>query len=117
MSWSLYISLSLMMFLEYSVWGAWYPVLATRLLGPLKMNGKQTGWIYATLPLACIFMPLVAGQVADRWLNTEWMLAVPTSLARCCCWPRQDRKSSAPCSSSCCSIRFAMRPRCRWSTR
>jgi NHS family xanthosine MFS transporter len=75
MSWSLYISLSLMMFLEYTVWGAWYPVLATRLLGPLKMSGKQAGWIYATLPLACIFVPLVAGQVADRWLNTEWMLA------------------------------------------
>ncbi len=30
------------------------------LLGPLKLNGKQTGWIYATFPLACIFAPLVA---------------------------------------------------------
>ncbi|MBP7050076.1 MAG: MFS transporter [Phycisphaerae bacterium] len=71
----LYLKLSAMMFLEFAVWGAWYPVLAARLLGPLKFTGKQTGWIYAALPLGCIFMPLVAGQVADRWVNTEFILA------------------------------------------
>jgi MFS family permease len=72
---TLYLKLSALMFLEFAVWGAWYPVLAARLLGPLKFSGKQTGWIYAALPLACIFMPLLAGQLADRYLNTEWILA------------------------------------------
>ncbi|MHC4644797.1 MAG: MFS transporter [Planctomycetota bacterium] len=72
----LYIRLSAMMFLQYAVWGAWSPVLAARLLGPLEMSGKQTGWIYATLPLACIISPLAAGQLADRYLNTELMLGV-----------------------------------------
>lgn len=72
---ALYLKLSAMMFLEYAIWGAWYPVLAARLLGPLKFSGKQTGWIYATIPLGCIFMPLVAGQVADQWINTEFILA------------------------------------------
>lgn len=72
---SLYIKLSAVMGLEYAVWGAWMPVLAARLLGPLKFSGKQTGWIYATLPLACIFSPLISGQLADKWLNTEWILA------------------------------------------
>jgi nucleoside transporter len=76
MDWQLYIKLSAMMFLEYAIWGAWSPVLAARLLGPLKFSGKQTGWVYATLPLACIVAPLVAGQLADRWLNTEWILVV-----------------------------------------
>jgi MFS family permease len=71
----LYLRLSAMMFLEYAIWGAWYPVLAARLLGPLKFSGKQTGWIYATIPLGCIFMPLLAGQLADRWVNTEYILA------------------------------------------
>ena len=75
MSWDLYVRLSVMMFLEFAVWGAWAPVLAARLLGPLKMSGKQTGWIYATLPLGCIISPLVAGQLADKYLNTEWILA------------------------------------------
>jgi len=75
MDWGLYIKLSALMFLEFAVWGAWYPILAARLLGPLKFSGKQTGWIYAALPLACIFMPLLAGQLADKYVNTEWILA------------------------------------------
>jgi nucleoside transporter len=74
MSWQLYIILSVLMFLEYAIWGAWAPVLAARLLRPLKFSGKQTGWIYATLPLACIISPLVAGQLADKWVNTERIL-------------------------------------------
>ncbi|HPA20191.1 MAG TPA: MFS transporter [Verrucomicrobiae bacterium] len=71
-----YFRLSALMFLEYAVWGAWMPVLAARLLGPLKMNGKQTGWIYATLPLATMISPLLAGQLADKYLDTGWILAV-----------------------------------------
>ena len=76
MGWQLYFRLSAMMFLQYASWGAWAPVLAARLLGPLKMSGKQTGWIYATLPLGCIISPLIAGQLADKWVNTELILAV-----------------------------------------
>jgi nucleoside transporter len=72
----LYVKLSLMMALQYAIWGAWAPVLAARLLGPLKMTGKQTGWIYGTLPLAFIVAPLVAGQIADRWVATEHILLV-----------------------------------------
>ena len=75
MSWNTYIALSLVMFFEFAIWGAWAPVLAARLLGPLKMSGKQTGWIYTTLPIACIVSPLLAGQLADRYLNLEWILA------------------------------------------
>lgn len=75
MNTSLYVMLSLMMGLQYAVWGAWSPVLAARLLGPLKFNGKQTGWIYGTLPLACIVAPLISGQIADKYVNTEHILA------------------------------------------
>ena len=73
---SLYLRLSLMMFLQFAIWGAWSPVLAARLLGPLKMSGKQTGWIYGTIYLGCIVSPLVAGQLVDRWIATQWFLAV-----------------------------------------
>ncbi len=70
----MYIALSVVMFLEYAIWGAWAPVLAARLLGPLKMTGKQTGWIYATLPLACIFSPLIAGWIGDQFVSNKWLL-------------------------------------------
>jgi nucleoside transporter len=71
-----YVALSVVMFLEYAIWGAWAPVLAARLLGPLKMSGKQTAWIYATLPIACIFAPFASGWIADRFVNAEWVILV-----------------------------------------
>jgi MFS family permease len=38
------------------------------------MSGKQTGWIYGTLPLACMIAPLIAGQIADQWVPIKWIL-------------------------------------------
>ncbi len=65
-----------MVFLQFAVWGAWSPVLAARLLGPLNFTGKQTGWIYGTMAISSIISPLIAGQIADKWSNTETILAV-----------------------------------------
>ncbi len=70
----LYFLLSGMMFLEYAIWGAWSPVLSSRLLGPLKMTAKQAGWIYAAIPLASIITPLFVGQIADGWISSEKIL-------------------------------------------
>lgn len=75
MNWQLYLGLSVMMFLEFAIWGAWAPVLASHLVGDLKFSGKQTGWIYATLWLGCIVSPFIGSQIADRWLATEYFLA------------------------------------------
>jgi MFS family permease len=68
------------MFMEFAIWGAWMPVLAVRLLGPLKMTGKQTGWIYATFPLASIFAPLASGYLADKWFHAEHILLAAHAL-------------------------------------
>ncbi len=69
-----YLRVSALMFLEFAVWGAWMPVLAMRLLGPMKLSGKQTGWVYATFPLACIFAPVASGYLADKYFNAEWII-------------------------------------------
>jgi nucleoside transporter len=75
MDWQLYLKLSVMMFLEFAIWGAWAPVLASHLVGTLKFSGKQTGWIYATLWLGVIVASFIGGQLTDRWVNTEYYLA------------------------------------------
>jgi len=75
MTWPLYVRLSAMMFLQFAIWGAWSPVLAARLLGPLKMSGKQTGWIYGTIYLGCIVSPFIGGLIVDLWVATQWFLA------------------------------------------
>jgi len=73
---SVYLKVSALWFFEFAVWGAWMPVLAARLLGPLKMSGKQTGWIYATLPLASMVSPLIFGWLADTYVNVEVLLLI-----------------------------------------
>jgi len=73
--------LSVMMLLEYAIWGAWAPVLSDYLSAPtakggLGFNDAQTGLIYSLLPLASIITPFIAGQVADRQLATQKLLGV-----------------------------------------
>lgn len=65
-----------MMFLEYAVWGAWAPVLGVYLAKTLGFTGDQIGTIYLALPLACAISPFLGGQVADRWVPTQYFLAV-----------------------------------------
>lgn len=74
MSWQIYLSLSVMMYLDYAVRGSWGPVISAHLLGAMKMSGKQAGWICSMYPAACIVSPLIGGQIVDRWLATEWFL-------------------------------------------
>ena len=68
--------LSLMMFLQYAIWGAWAPALAGYLEARLGFTGWGLGLIYAAFPLANLLSPFTAGQVADRWLPTQRALAL-----------------------------------------
>ena len=73
-NWPVYLGLSAMFSLEFAVWGAWMPVLAARLLGPLKMSGKQTGWIYAAMPLASLVAFPLGGYLADKYVDAKWIM-------------------------------------------
>jgi nucleoside transporter len=70
------IRLSVMMFLEYLIWGSWLPLLALYLADVLGFSGGQIGWIFATQAIACLFGLYFGGQIADRLLSTEKLLAV-----------------------------------------
>jgi nucleoside transporter len=69
------LKLSVMMFLEYFVWGAWYVTLGTW-LGALGFSGEQIGLTYGTTALAAMISPFFVGMFADRFFATERMLAV-----------------------------------------
>lgn len=74
--------LSLMMFLQYAVWGAWLPVAARYLSAPvteggLGFTGGQIGLILGLAgSIGAVLSPFIAGQVADRYFATERFLAV-----------------------------------------
>jgi nucleoside transporter len=63
--------LSLMMFLNYVVWGAWYVTIGTYLTQTLHFTGKQTGAIFGTSALACMVSPFFVGLIADRYFAAE----------------------------------------------
>ncbi len=67
--------LSVMMFLEYAIWGSWYSVLSAYLQNTLHFSGTQVGFIYGLLPIATIIAPLVGGQLADRYFPTQKVIA------------------------------------------
>ncbi|MFO7979861.1 MAG: MFS transporter [Candidatus Aminicenantes bacterium] len=69
------IRLSLMMFLQYAIWGAWAPVLSEYLINRVGFTGTQVGIIYSLLPLATIISPFLGGQLADRYFPTEKVIA------------------------------------------
>ncbi|MGH9349845.1 MAG: MFS transporter [Vicinamibacterales bacterium] len=70
------LRLSAMMFLEYVIWGSWLPLLALYLSDVLRFTGGQIGWIFATQAIAAVVGLFVGGQMADRVLSTEKLLAI-----------------------------------------
>ena len=73
--------LGAMMFLQYALWGAWLPVTARYLSagvsdGGLGFSGSQIGMILGLAgSIGAILAPFIAGQIADRYFNTERILS------------------------------------------
>ena len=68
--------LSVMMFLQYAIWGAWAVDLSRVLETELGFSGRALGLMYSLLPLANLLAPFTAGQVADRWMPAQKALAL-----------------------------------------
>jgi nucleoside transporter len=69
------LNLSLMMFLEFAVWGSWSVVFYPYLKGK-GFSDEQAGALIGNLALGAIFASLFAGYIADRFFASERMMAV-----------------------------------------
>ncbi|GMQ82179.1 MAG: MFS transporter [Rhodothermia bacterium] len=67
-------SLSVMMFLQFFVWGAWYVTVGNFMVE--KGMGDITHWAYTVGPLAAIISPFFLGMVSDRYFDVEKVLGV-----------------------------------------
>ena len=70
------VKLSLMMFLEFFIWGAWFVTLGTYLLKSLNTTATQVGAAFLTQSIGAIVAPFVIGLIADRFFSAQKILGV-----------------------------------------
>jgi len=64
------LRLSVLMFLQYAVPGAWVPIFSL-FLQELAFTPQEIGWACATAALGALLAPLPWGQIADRWVSAQ----------------------------------------------
>lgn len=67
--------LSVMMFFQFFVWGAWYVTMSTYLL-EIGFDGLAVGAAYSTINWGAILAPILVGMVADRFFAAEKVMAI-----------------------------------------
>ena len=68
--------LAVMMFLQYVVMGAIWPIISLYLKQVLGFSGTQTGTVLAMSAVAAFVAPVVGACVADRWISAERLLSL-----------------------------------------
>jgi nucleoside transporter len=68
--------LSVMMFLQYYIWGSWYVTMGTFMTEFLHSSGLQIGAVYSALAIATMISPFFIGMVADRFFAAQKLMGI-----------------------------------------
>lgn len=71
---SIRLQLSVMMFLNFFIWGAWFVTMGTYLGSNLKASGTEIGIAYGTQSWGAILAPFIIGLIADRFFAAQRIL-------------------------------------------
>ena len=70
------VQLSVMMFLEFFIWGGWFVTLGSFLGNNLSASGGESAMAFSTQSWGAIIAPFIVGLIADRYFNAERILGV-----------------------------------------
>ncbi len=73
---SIRLQLSLMMFLEFFIWGGWFVTFGIFLSENLGATGAEAAKAFSTQSWGAIIAPFIIGLIADRFFNAERILGV-----------------------------------------
>ncbi|MFT3737975.1 MAG: nucleoside permease [Breznakibacter sp.] len=65
-----------MSFLQFFVWGSWLLTIGAYWFQTKQWSSTEFGAVFATMGLASLFMPAIAGIIADRWVNAEKLYGI-----------------------------------------
>ncbi len=65
-----------MNFLQFFIWGAWLLTIGAYWFQTKQWSGTEFGAIFSTMGIASLFMPAIAGIIADRWVNAERLYGI-----------------------------------------
>lgn len=68
--------LIIMSFLQFFVWGSWLITVANYWFQTQNWEADKFGAIFSTMGIASLFMPALAGIIADKWIDTEKLYGV-----------------------------------------
>lgn len=78
--------LSVMMLLEYFIWGAWFVAMGIYLPAELKADGAQVGLAYGNAWFGAMVSPFFIGMIADRYFSAQKVLGVLHLLGAVLLW-------------------------------
>lgn len=70
------IQLSVMMFLQFFMWGAWFVTMGTWLGTDLNTDAGLVGVAYMTQAWGAIIAPFIIGLIADRYFSAQKLLGI-----------------------------------------
>merc|ERR1711991_268481 len=70
------LKLSIMMFLEFFIWGCWFVTMGTFLTQAFSASGGEIALAYETQSWGAIIAPFIIGLIADRYFDAEKILAL-----------------------------------------
>ncbi len=65
------LRLIVMNFLQFFIWGSWLITIGAYCSNTKHWTFTQFGAIFSTMGFASLFMPSIAGIIADKWVNSE----------------------------------------------
>ncbi|HZW66204.1 MAG TPA: nucleoside permease [Hanamia sp.] len=70
------LRLIVMNFLQFFIWGSWLITIGAYWFQTKQWSGTEFGALFSTMGIASLFMPSIAGIIADKWVDAEKLYGV-----------------------------------------
>ncbi len=70
------VRLTVMNFFQFFIWGSWLITIGAFWFQHKQWSGAEFGAIFSTMGISSLFMPAIAGIIADRYISAQKLLGI-----------------------------------------